>query len=94
MLTLVVKLTLKEGKTEEFIELTRELVAKSKQEKGCIEYNLYQSQTDKNMVCFVEKWQSREALALHEKEPHFQAVVPKLGEFLAKPPEKLELKIV
>jgi len=94
MLTLVVKLTLKEGRAEEFIALTRNLVEKSQLEEGCIEYNLYQSSEDINVVCFVEKWKSREALALHEKEEHFQAVVPKLGEFLAKAPEKMVLNLV
>lgn len=40
---------------------------------------------------FVERWASREALAEHEKTPHFQAMARSFATLLAKPLEVMIL---
>ncbi len=45
MVRIVAKLQLKEGTKEKFIQLAKELIVKSQEEEGCIDYNLFQSQS-------------------------------------------------
>ncbi len=46
------------------------LVAPSRAEEGCINYDLHQSETDKTLFLFYENWVSREALERHLLRPH------------------------
>ncbi|WP_165022464.1 MULTISPECIES: putative quinol monooxygenase [unclassified Dysgonomonas] len=64
----------------EFLDVVRplyeELVAKTKQEKDCIEYNLYVDQDDKGHFIFIEEWPDHEALEAHCQTEHFRRLVP------------------
>ena len=47
------------------------LVAPSRAEEGCINYDLHQSETDRTLFLFYENWViSREALERHLLRPH------------------------
>ena len=51
----------------------RECIAATRQEDGCISYELFESTTDPNKLVFVEQWQSAECLPLHSKSDHMKA---------------------
>ena len=72
--------TLKEGaSTEDVLEITNELVAKSRKDEGCFGYDLFQSTTNPKVFMFCESWENAEALDKHSKAPHFTNAVPALG---------------
>lgn len=81
MIIIVAKSIIKAGKSEEFKELAKELVTESRKEKGCIAYNLHQDLNDKNIMTFIEEWESKEAIEIHNKSVHFTSIVPKFAEF-------------
>ncbi len=81
MIVIVSKNTVKEGKVEEFKNLTKELIELSQKEEGCIEYDLYQDIKNPNVLTFIEKWESKEAIEKHKNSEHFTSTVPKIKSF-------------
>jgi len=90
MIKVIAKLTIKEGKVEEFKSSIPELVAETRKEDGCHSYQLFQEVKNKNVLTFVEDWESMEALQKHMNSKHFQEVMPKLTELQEK---EMELSI-
>lgn len=84
MITIVAKFTVKEGKVEEFKALAKDLINESRKEAGCISYSLNQDLNNRNVLTFIEKWENKEAIELHNNSAHFTRIVPKLGEFQEK----------
>lgn len=56
----------------------KELVAASLADEGCIAYDLFESATRRDVLMICETWRDAEALAAHEKAPHFTALVPRM----------------
>lgn len=67
------------------LPLYRELVAKTKQEKSCVEYQLCVDQDDPTHFIFIEQWPDREALSEHCNTEHFTRLVPAINKLQAKP---------
>lgn len=80
MLVIVAKCIVKPEGVEKFKNITRELIAKSQQETGCVEYNLYQAKDENNVFSFIEKWQDENAFNAHTQTKHFVDLLPKIGE--------------
>ena len=83
MVLIIAKLVAKDGKAEEFIEVTKPLIAGSQAEEGNIEYILYRSQDDPNTFHFIEKWRDMDAIKAHQSASHYVEAGPKLGPLLA-----------
>jgi quinol monooxygenase YgiN len=62
-------------KTERVIELLKELVAASRQEAGCLTYELFRDTTTDGLFIMREIWQSAQALEAHKQSDHFQNFV-------------------
>ena len=71
---------LKEGNSEKFKELAKDLISETRKENGCISYNLNQDIKNQDILTFIEEWESEEALQLHRNTLHFTSIVPKLSE--------------
>lgn len=78
MIIIVAKCLLHEGKIEEFKILAEKLINESRKEEGCISYELCQDVNNKNILTFIEKWVSQEAIDIHNNSNHFTSIVPKL----------------
>ena len=87
MIVIVAKNYIAEGKAEEFKALAKPLIAASRNEEGCISYSLFEDIHDKNILTFIEEWESVEAIQMHNNTPHFTSTVPKFGHLTAKPSE-------
>ena len=87
MIVLIAKSTLLEGKQQEFIEVAEKLVKATREEVGCIYYDLVHDTTDANVFYFVEKYQDEAAVEAHKNSEHFQTYVPMLNAFRVKPSE-------
>ncbi len=58
-----------------------ELVELSLHDKGCIDYDLYESKTNNDRYMIIETWESREALDAHMATEHFKRLVPELEKY-------------
>lgn len=84
MIKLVVKKFIKEDKIEEAINLYAELVEATRKEEGCLKYELYQDEKDSSILCIIEEWESKEALASHNNTEHFKRLVPMIAELASR----------
>jgi len=72
------------NKLNEFKELSEELIRKTLNENGCIEYEVFRDKDNKELFCFVEKWKSKKDLEKHFESEHFKKIVPKIGKIKIK----------
>lgn len=88
MIGVVAKLTIAEGKNDEFEQVGKDLMAKVKaNESGTLTYQLYQSRKDPQVYIFMEQYSNEDALKAHGQTEYFKAAGPKLGGCLAGAPE-------
>lgn len=64
-----------------------ELIAPTRQEAGCISYQLHKNNADPAGFTFVEEWVSDEALNAHLQTPHLTAALAKIPLLLAGAPD-------
>jgi quinol monooxygenase YgiN len=84
MKVLAVTIRVKADKIEEARGFFRQFLAPSRAEAGCVQYDLFQCDTDPQVFYFFEKWASDEAFKLHSTQPF-------LVEFRKRYPEILEV---
>ena len=96
MLAVIAKLTVNEGKEEEFKAAGAEMVAAvSANEKGrTLHYTLAQSQKAPTEFYFLELYADADALAEHTKTGHMAAFGGKLAGVLAGRPEVTRLDVI
>jgi quinol monooxygenase YgiN len=70
MIYVIATLTLKPGAREHILAPARACIAETRKEKGCISYDLLDSVADPETMVFVERWETREDLSAHSKQPH------------------------
>ncbi|MEN1729732.1 MAG: putative quinol monooxygenase [Pseudomonadota bacterium] len=51
----------------------RKLVSMTRQEQGCIQYDLHQDNDNPNYFMFYENWETRELWQAHMENSHIQA---------------------
>ena len=83
MVVLIAKNTVKEGLQQEFLKLAKEMTVKTRQEKGCISYDLASDQSDAQVFYFIEKYQDEKAV----ETEYFRTLVPQIGALRVKPSE-------
>lgn len=54
------------------------LVAASRNDDGCISYDMFESTTTPGEYIIIETWQNDSLLAFHSHAPHFEKYVPQL----------------
>lgn len=72
-LTIVAKIFAKAEKRELVKSELLKLIAATKLEKGCIDYDLHQDNEDPNVFLFFENWESRALWQEHMKNSHIAA---------------------
>lgn len=68
-------------------EILSTLVEPTRQESGCLSYELLQSSSDPSDFVFVEKWASIAAEQAHFETPHILGALQQLSGLLAADPE-------
>lgn len=66
-----------------------ELVTKSRQDSGCVSYELYQQTETPHVFQTVEQWQSKADADAHMATPHIGAAIAAAGPLFAAAPEIL-----
>lgn len=85
MLNVIAKLTVQEGKEEEFKSAGAEFVAavKANEAGRTLTYTLTQNKKAPTEFFFIEKYADADAAAEHGKTPHMAAFGAKIGALLA-----------
>lgn len=84
MITIIAKFVIKNEEVNNFKRLAKELVEESRKEEGCISYALHQDVNNKNVLTFIEKWESKDVIEIHNNSVHFTTIIPKLIELQEK----------
>jgi quinol monooxygenase YgiN len=98
MINVIASVQIKEGLTQEFLELFKSNVPNVLTEKGCVEYapmvdiptGFPPQELNENVVTIIEKWNSLEDLRAHMSAPHMVEFQNKEKEFV----EKVSLKVL
>ncbi len=72
MIYVVAALTTTPGGAEALRAPAAACIAETRKEKGCISYELFQSLGDPDTLVFVERWETRDDLTAHSKQPHLK----------------------
>ncbi|HQU70415.1 putative quinol monooxygenase [Tabrizicola sp. YIM 78059] len=87
MYTIIGTLTARPETREELASLLMALVAPTRAEAGCINYDFHVDAADPCVFVFYENWTDRAALDAHLAMPHLQPLVSQLDRLLACPVE-------
>ena len=72
MIYLLASLTARPGEHLELMAAAKVMIAATRQEPGCLVYDLNVSITNPSEMVFVEAWESRAALSAHFETPHMK----------------------
>lgn len=75
MIKVVAKALIKEECIADFTAIGKKLVEASQKEEGNISYSLNVSTENPRLFCFIEIWESPQALIAHSKSEHFLAAM-------------------
>ena len=82
LLTVVTSMRAKPGMEKGLRETLEGLVQPTKQEAGCVNYDLHQSVSDPAVFYFYENWETPEHLDAHMGTPHIQQALGRVDELL------------
>lgn len=85
--TVVVRIKAKPGKEAVVREELLKLLAPTRTEEGCINYDMHQAPDDASLFLFHENWTSESDLNRHLESPHVKRWIDLAQELLAEPME-------
>ena len=86
-LTVVAQVKAKPGKEAQVRQELLSLVAPSGKDAGCLNYDLHQGLDNPALFLFHENWTSKAHLDQHLQKPDLQAVLARVGQLVAEPPQ-------
>jgi quinol monooxygenase YgiN len=86
-LTVVARIKAKPGQESLVRQQLLSLVAPSRKDAGCQNYDLHQALDDPGHFLFYENWTSKAYLDQHLQKPDLQAVLAKVQALAAEPPQ-------
>ena len=92
MVTLIAQNEVKIEHLSEALGLYKELIQKTREESGCIKYDLYVDEKNENHFTFFEVWKDEDALEPHRNSEHFTRIIPQLTLLRSKPSQVTFLK--
>lgn len=84
---IVARFRAKEGKEDALKSVLNSLVAPTRRELGCYQYDLLQSPDDPRELCIVERWDTAAALTQHMSSEHLQKALADAKELTEGAPE-------
>ncbi len=86
-ITVVATFQARPGKKTELKNALIGLVAPTRKEAGCINYDLHAAPEDPAKFLFHENWTTKAHLDAHLANAHIQALLPRVGELCVAMPE-------
>jgi len=84
MVVVLARLFVKPERQADFVARAQEVIAATREEKGCVSYTLYKSTEDPLEFIYVEEWESRADLDAHAKSAHLVAFKKDRADMMAK----------
>lgn len=84
--TVVATFEARPGRETELRAALLGLVAPTRLEAGCLNYDLHTLPDNPARFLFHENWTTKAALETHLQSPHIQALLPRVGELCTAPP--------
>jgi quinol monooxygenase YgiN len=86
-LTVIAQIKAKPGKESQVRAALLSLVAPSREDAGCLNYDLHQALDNPAMFLFHENWLDEAHLERHLQKPELKAVLARVGQLAAEPPQ-------
>lgn len=86
-ITVVATFQARPGKEAELRAALVGLLAPTRKELGCLNYDLHRSPEDPTKFLFHENWTNKAALDAHLQSPHVKALLPRVDELCVAFPE-------
>jgi quinol monooxygenase YgiN len=86
-IVLIARLKVKADKVEQARSAALAIVVASRNEAGCINYDIHQSIEDETVFFWHETWANKAAIDEHFATPFFQEFFAVVGEVAAEPPQ-------
>ena len=86
-LTVIAQVKASQGKEAEVRRELLSLIAPSRKDDGCLNYDLHQAVDNPAMFLFHENWTSKGHLDRHLQKPDLQEVLARVGQMVAEPPQ-------
>ncbi len=86
-LTVVAQFKAKPGKETAVRRELLSLVAPSRKDAGCLNYDLHQGLENPALFLFYENWASKAHLDAHLQKPDLQAALARVRQLVAEPPQ-------
>jgi quinol monooxygenase YgiN len=83
LLAVAAQIHAKPGQEDALREALLALIPTTRQEEGCVQYDLHESAEQQGRFLFFENWTSREALDRHLAAPHLEAFKARFDELVA-----------
>lgn len=85
MIYVTATVTIKPGKEDELVAALTHVAGLTRQEPGCVEYNLHKCTEDPSRFIMIETWRSLEDLQAHLKTEYVQALFAAAEAIVAEP---------
>jgi quinol monooxygenase YgiN len=85
--TVLAHIKAKPGKERQVRQELLSLVAPSRKDAGCLNYDLHQALDNSAHFLFHENWASKAHLDQHLGKPELQAVLARVSQLVAEPPQ-------
>ncbi len=85
--TVIAQVKAKPGQEAKLRKELLSLVAPSRKDAGCLNYDLHQAVDNPALFMFHENWASKAHLDQHLGKPDLQAVLARVGKLVAEPPQ-------
>jgi quinol monooxygenase YgiN len=86
-LTVTAQVKAKPGKESQVRQELLSLVDPSRTDDGCLNYDLHQALDNPAHFLFHENWTSEAHLERHLQKPELKAVLARVGQLVAEPPQ-------
>ncbi|HOX57197.1 MAG TPA: putative quinol monooxygenase [Candidatus Paceibacterota bacterium] len=86
-LTVVARFIAKPGNEDAVRQELLSLVAPSRKDAGCLNYDLHQAMDNPALFLFHENWASKAHLDAHLQKTDLQAALGRVGQMVAEPPQ-------
>ena len=90
----VARFVAKSGKEEALKAVLTALIAPTRREVDCYQYDLLSNTKDPAEFCFVERWGSEQALDQHGQTAHLKAAISQVESLVEVPPDIRRYHIV
>ncbi|MBI2188566.1 MAG: antibiotic biosynthesis monooxygenase [Acidobacteria bacterium] len=83
----IARFVAKAGKEDELKSVLTALIPPTRREIACYQYDLLRNPADPREFCFVERWESSEALEQHLTTPHVKTALAQAQPLVESPPD-------